>query len=733
MRTDCRQDRPVPPPLEVWGGVECTINRIGDQYFSQLERSGHCERVDDIRLFADLGIKALRQPVLWEQVMASGSANWSWPDACMDLIDQLHVQPIVGLLHHGSGPRDTSLLDSAFPSKLAAYAGAVARRYPLVRWYTPINEPLTTARFCGLYGIWHPHGRSEIIFGRILLNECRAIVKAMEAIRRVNPDAGLLQTDDLGKSYSTQALGYQADFNNELRWLGWDLICGKVDRQHYLWDWLLDRCRVPERDLMWFAAYPCPPSMLGVNHYVTSERVLDHKLGDYPPSLHGGNGRHRYVDIEASRCLRQPTAGLTHLLEEAWARYGLRIAITETHIDATRDDQLRWLVEVWQSALNARARGVDVRAVTVWALLGSFDWNCLLTQCKGYYELGAFDARGPGRRPTALARLTRELARNSTPPSHPVLSGRGWWKRPDRFLYKPLSLAGYPHAPPFIGSAHASPLLIAGGAGSLGKAFAKVCRNRGLDYWLSLRQEMDIAEPASVERAIREHRPWAVINTAGYVRIDEAESDVAQCYRENTIGPHVLASACAKHGIPLVTFSTDLVFNGGQDAPYRETDPVAPLNVYGRSKAEAEKGVLQRHPLSLIVRTSALFGPWDTRNFISQVVDALSRQQTIKAPDDITITPTYAPDLINATLDLLIDEVSGVWHLTNGDPTTWAELGFRTAKLARRHSGYIQPCSGKELGFAAQRPANSALASNHPSLMPGLQSGLERYFRERHL
>ena len=95
-----------------------------------------------------------------------------------------------------------------------------------MRRYTPVNEPLSTARFSGLYGHWYPHGRDSLTWARILLTECRAVVLAMRAIREVNPTAQLVQTEDLGKAYSTPALAYQAEFENERRWLSFDLLCG---------------------------------------------------------------------------------------------------------------------------------------------------------------------------------------------------------------------------------------------------------------------------------------------------------------------------------------------------------------------------------------------------------------------------------------------------------------------------------------------------------------------------
>src|SRR3954466_5901383 len=149
--------------IQLWGGIECTINRVGDRFVDQLERCGHYTRDGDLEAIAALGIKALRFPVLWERVAPDGiaRADWRGADCALGRLRDLGVEPIVGLVHHGSGPSGTHLLDPRFPQRLAEYAGAFAERYPWVRRYTPINEPLTTARFAGLYGHWYPHGRDD--------------------------------------------------------------------------------------------------------------------------------------------------------------------------------------------------------------------------------------------------------------------------------------------------------------------------------------------------------------------------------------------------------------------------------------------------------------------------------------------------------------------------------------------------------------------------------------------
>lgn len=289
--------------MELWGGVECTINRVGDRFFSQLKRTGHWQRADeDLGCFTTLGLRTLRFPILWESIAprVPGEFDWSWQDKRLARLRDLGVRPIAGLLHHGSGPAYTSLVDPEFPRKFAAFAGAVARRYPWIDAYTPINEPLTTARFSGLYGHWYPHGHDDATFVRILLNQCRAIALAMEEIRKITPHAILVQTDDLGRTFSTQRLRHQAIFDNERRWLTWDLLRGEVEPRHVMWNYLRENGG-EEAQLYSLGEHPCPPEIIGINHYVTSDRFLDERIDDYPPETHGGNRWERFADEAAVR------------------------------------------------------------------------------------------------------------------------------------------------------------------------------------------------------------------------------------------------------------------------------------------------------------------------------------------------------------------------------------------------------------------------------------------------
>jgi dTDP-4-dehydrorhamnose reductase len=719
-------------PLEIWGGVECTVNRVGNRYFDQLERTGHSARVSDLEMFASLGLRTLRYPVLWERVAPNGpdSADWHWVDERMRCMQSLGIRPIIGFLHHGSGPPHTRLTASQFAEDLARFAGEFARRYPHVDMYTPVNEPLTTARFSGLYGHWFPHGRNDLTFVTALFAQIRATVLAMRAVRATVPNAALVQTEDIGRVYSTPRLAYQASFENERRWLTFDLLTGRpLDKSLRSY---LKRIPGGEENLQWFADNPSPPDILGVNYYATSERFLDDRINIYPPHLRGGNARHRYADVEAVRILASGTAGIAGVLRETWDRYRLPLAVTEVHLGGWREDQLRWLIEAWEGANALRDGGADVRAITSWALLGAYDWPSLLTRPDGYYESGAFDVRGGAPRPTAIAHAIRELVNGKTP-SHPILAGPGWWRRHDRLQYP--SHAGVLAHSPGVTRRRAvrrkRPVLITGATGTLGRAFARICSVRGIEHRVVARQEMDIADRHSVISAIETFDPWAIINAAGYVRVDDAETAVDLCRRENVEGPSVLALACAERGLSLVTFSSDLVFNGNQSAPYVESDSVEPLNAYGRSKAEAERRVLEIMPDTLVVRTSAFFGPWDMHNVVTRALDTLAAGDPFTVASDAIVSPTFVPDLVHVTLDLLIDRESGVWHLANNGATSWSDLVLHAAKLADVNVRRLQLRPLEELGLAALRPKYSVLGSNRALLLPELDDALGRYARER--
>jgi dTDP-4-dehydrorhamnose reductase len=699
--------------LELWGGIECTINRLGDRFVDQLELVRGYSRTDLVAKLAAVGFSKVRWPALWEHTAPDGlrHADWRWCDSTLPLLRDHGVEPIVGLVHHGSGPASTDLLDEQFGDKLAEYAAAFARRYPWVRLFTPINEPLTTARFSGLYGHWYPHRRDDAAFVAALINQTRATIKAIAAIRGITPDAELVCTEDAGSTRGTAAVAAQARFEDERRWLSLDLLTGRVSEDHFLWPYL-QGAGMTDDDRQWFVDHAVRPAVIGLNYYVTSDRFLDHQVERYPSAVHGGNGIQQYADVEAARVDGVGIRGHAQVLLEAWHRYGVPLAITEAHLGCSREEQMRWFRDAWIGAVAARDQGATVRAVTAWAILGSTDWDSLVTRLAGHYEAGFFDIRSEPLRPTALVAVAKDLSTRGDS-DHPLLASPGWW------------VTG-PHRP-----ASTRPLMIVGATGTLGREFIRSCDRRRIPVVAFTRAELDILDPDAVRDAVAANRPWAVVNAAGYVRVDEAERDAGACRRVNAIGPAILAMVCRKLGVRLLTFSSDLVFDGGHQQPYLEGDPVAPLNVYGQSKAEGERRVLALNPSALVVRTSAFFGPSDEANFVTRALAALASHRSFRAPDDVTVSPTYVPDLVGMSLDLLIDDARGMWHLANAGAVTWFDLAQLAAGIAGLDSGTLEPCPSAALDLQAARPRYSVLGSDRGHLMPQLADSVDRYVYER--
>jgi dTDP-4-dehydrorhamnose reductase len=275
-----------------------------------------------------------------------------------------------------------------------------------------------------------------------------------------------------------------------------------------------------------------------------------------------------------------------------------------------------------------------------------------------------------------------------------------------------------------------APVLIIGKNGTLGKAFAKVCDQRCIAYQLLSRQDCDITDISQIKTAIDHYKPWAIINAAGYVRVDDAETDSDTCFRDNTTGPQNLAIVCNQQGVQLINFSSDLVFDGTKNSPYLENDATNPLNVYGQSKVQSETAVLMQAPSSLIIRTSAFFSPWDEYNFAHYVRKSLQQYEPVRVANDICISPTYVPDLVHAVLDILIDKEKGIWHVANQGAITWSDLAYSIAEGFDLDKALIQTVASHEMNYAARRPAYGVLSSERGILLPSLENALNRYTYE---
>ncbi len=714
-------------PIEIWGGVECSVVRINGTIHDQLDMNGHEERDSDLDLFSDLGITKLRYPLLWEKYTNQGDLFFELHDRRLEKLRSLNIDPIAGLLHHGSGPFDTDMMQSDFAYRLADYAYIIAKKYPWIEYYTPVNEPLTTARFSGLYGIWYPHFRDDYAFARIFLNELKGIVLSMKRIREINSNAKLIQTEDIARVHSTGKLKYQADLENERTWLTYDILTGNFNHEHLFWRYFLD-IGIPKEDLEFFLENKTPPAICGFNYYVTSERFLDHRLTEYPEVCIGGNDFHDYADIEVVRVNEQNLAGIEVLLKEAATRYDLPVALTEIHLACTREEQLRWFEEAYTAASKLKSEGFDVRAITAWSLLGSYDWNTLLQLKGAYYESGVFDVRSGIPRPTALVNLLKSYAGlNSLYQS--LLQVPGWWKRNIRYRYHLPDNLDDEIVKELNNYQELTPLLIFGD-GSMAYAFEKMCNIRGIpSVKVPIKNYLAFSE-ASLLNLIAKHNPWAVVNTAGNLKIDEAELSPLNSYQEYTLFPKILASVCYKSDLPMLTFSTDQVFNGKKRKPYLESDATDPLNVYGMSKKLAEDNILAINPGVLIVRSGLVMNPWNSEDFLLKILFNNDTKPNRYLFSDIVMSPAYIPDVINTALDLLIDGEKGIWHISGPEAISYHDFAKLAVDIAGIGNSNIYSMQSIRLASQALIPSYSVLRSSGGLVLPPLAPSINKYIIE---
>jgi dTDP-4-dehydrorhamnose reductase len=409
-------------PLEVWASPEPTLARIdAESIRDQIAETGLDVRPDDAERIASLGVSVSRVPVLWERVAPRDPRDLDIrePERRLDVLRALGVEPIVTLLHHGSGPRYTGLLDPAFPLWFAEYAEVAAHMFPWVRRWTPINEPLTTARFSTLYGVWFPNVRDDRAFGRALVHQTLAMQAAMRRIRNVIPDAEFVLTEDLQRyAAGDEGVTEYVAFLRERVYLSIELVAGRVGAGHPLAAYLTERCGVSAFELAMMQRDAVEPDLVAFNHYPHSER--------YVFSADGETG-----DVPAVYVAGEPPPAIGPLLRGAAERLRLPLAVGEVHVRAGERERVRWLAQHAHDVAALREDGVDVRAVGAWAAFGMVDWHSLLRRRDGATEDGIYTFAGPDGtpQPTAVADAVRVLAAGGHIDDGGV---RGWWERADR-------------------------------------------------------------------------------------------------------------------------------------------------------------------------------------------------------------------------------------------------------------------------------------------------------------
>lgn len=257
-------------------------------------------------------------------------------------------------------------------------------------------------------------------------------------------------------------------------------------------------------------------------------------------------------------------------------------------------------------------------------------------------------------------------------------------------------------------------ILVIGEHGQVARELAKLGPPAGFELAFAGRDRFDLDDPG---RTVADAAPAAVINAAAYTAVDKAESEPEAAFRLNRDAPGALARACAERGVPFVHFSTDYVFDGTKPEPYVESDPIAPLGVYGESKAEGEALVRAAGGLGGIIRTSWVYSAYGA-NFVKTMLRLAETREEIGVVADQLGRPTWAEDCargaLRLTQALLEGRVDGgqVFHLSGAGDAVWADFAEAIFELSAGRGGTrprVRRISTADYPTPARRPANSRL------------------------
>lgn len=353
----------------IWaGGIEDTFipqTKTGHRALDEYELMGHYDHWrEDLALVRETGLQAVRWGVPWYRVEPQqGEFDWRWTDEVIPyMVEELQITPIIDLMHYGCPFwLHKEFANPAYPRAVAAYAAAFARRYQsLIRWYTPLNEPLVNALMCGRRGVWPPYLRGDQGYIRVMLQLVRGVLQTVEAIKTIDPNAIMVQVEATGLSRAIQhELEVLALEDQRRGYLFFDLITGQVNAEHQLFGWLL-RNGASLQELADIREHRIPIEVLGMNFYPqwsTQQIYYDHK------------GRLSYRSIE------QDGAGFITLIEDYYHRYQAPLMITETSALGSEEERTRWLTASVAAVKQLRSQNIPVLGYTWFPLFTMVDWR----------------------------------------------------------------------------------------------------------------------------------------------------------------------------------------------------------------------------------------------------------------------------------------------------------------------------------------------------------------------
>ena len=276
-------------------------------------------------------------------------------------------------------------------------------------------------------------------------------------------------------------------------------------------------------------------------------------------------------------------------------------------------------------------------------------------------------------------------------------------------------------------------VMVAGAAGMLGQDVVGAARRRGHDVSAMTRQDLDVTDPASIDRAIAEIRPEAVIDCAAWSDVDGAEDDERGAMAINDTGAALLAAGAARVGASVLYPSSDYVFDGTGSVPYLEDDMPDPVNAYGRSKLGGEVSVAAANPKHFIVRTSWLFG-LGGGNFVETMLRIGGEQPEVLVVSDQRGCPTSCTDLAEGMVRLIGTDRYGIHHMVGAGTCTWFDFAVEIFDQAHMETR-VMAATTKMMARKAKRPAYSVLghSSEDAILLQPWQHALRRYLDDREL
>ncbi len=274
-------------------------------------------------------------------------------------------------------------------------------------------------------------------------------------------------------------------------------------------------------------------------------------------------------------------------------------------------------------------------------------------------------------------------------------------------------------------------IAVTGRHGQIARSLLERAPASGIDIVTVARPDVDLARPDSVEAGLRDLAPDAVVSAAAYTAVDLAESEPALAHAINAAGAGAVARAAARRGIPVVHLSTDYVFDGSLPRPYREDDPTGPLGVYGASKLEGERAVAAANPDHAILRTAWVYSPFG-KNFARTMLALAGSRDEISVVSDQKGTPSNALDIADGIIAVVRNllerpaapELRGIFHMTGGGETDWAEFAaaiFAASAAAGGPSARVVAIPTSAYPTKARRPANSRLDNSRLAAVHGVR------------